>query len=115
LDWLKTIDNNFRTQPKHIWIYISKFKRNDKSVTQIETGNKIITEPQLIADASADQFSSIFKSSSSAHVPKNSDCISSDFLNIPSISDSDVERAISRLRSMKCVGPNEIPNFIVKD
>jgi hypothetical protein len=40
--------------------------------------------------------------------------ISSDSLNIPYISDSDVKRAISRLRSTKCVGPDEIPNFIIK-
>jgi hypothetical protein len=103
-----------RTQPKHFWKYISKFKRNDQSVTQIDIGNKIITEPQLIADAFADRRSSIFNLSSSVHVPNNSDCVSSDFLNIPYISDSDVERAISRLRSMKCGGPDEIPNFIIK-
>jgi hypothetical protein len=56
LDLLKTIDNNFSTQPKHFWKYISKFKRNDQPVTQIEIGNNIIAEPQFIADAYADQF-----------------------------------------------------------
>jgi hypothetical protein len=60
LDWLKTIDNNLRTQPKHFWKYISKFKGNDQSVIQIEIGNKIITEQQLTAEAFADRFSSIF-------------------------------------------------------
>jgi hypothetical protein len=114
LDWLKTIDNNLRTQPKHFWKYISKFKRNDQSVTQIKIGNKIITELQFVAEAFADQFSSIFNSSSSVHVPNNSDCISLDFLNSPYVSDSDVKRAISYLRSTKCVGPDEIPNFITK-
>jgi hypothetical protein len=124
LDWLKTIDNNLRTQPKHFWKYISKFKRNDQSVTQIEVGSKIITELQLIAtycnllqliaDVSAVHVSSVFKSSSSVLIPNSSDCLSSDFLNIPYISDSDVQRAISRLRSTKCVGPDEIPNFIIK-
>jgi hypothetical protein len=74
----------------------------------------MFTESQLIADVSADHFFSIFNWSSSVHAPNNSDCVSSDFLNTPRISDSDVERAISRLRSMKCVGPDEIPNFIMK-
>jgi hypothetical protein len=113
-DWLKIIDNNFRTQPKHFWKYICKFKRNDQSVIQIEIGNKISTEPQRIADVSADHFPSNFNSSSSVHAPNNSECVSSDFLNIPHISDSDVQRAISRLSSTKCVGPDEIPNFIIK-
>jgi hypothetical protein len=114
LHWLKTIDNNLRTQPNQFWKYICKFKRNDQSVTQIEIGIKIITDPQLIADVSADHFSSIFNSSSSVHVPNSSECVSSYFLNIPHVSDSDTERAISRLRSTKCVGPDEIPNFIIK-
>jgi hypothetical protein len=103
-----------RTQPKHFWKYIYKFKRNDQSVTQIEIGNKIITEQKLIADVSADQFSSSFNSSSSVHVPSNSDCISSDFPNITYVSDSDVEQAVSHLRTTKCVRPDEIPNFIIK-
>jgi hypothetical protein len=59
-------------------------------------------------------FSSIFNQSSSVHVPNNSECTSSDFLNIPYISDSDVKRAFSCIRSTKWVGPDEIPNFIIK-
>jgi hypothetical protein len=35
-------------------------------------------------------------------------------MNIPYISDSDVKRSISHLRLAKCVGPDEIPNFIIK-
>jgi hypothetical protein len=50
LDWLKASNNNLRTQPKHLWKYISKFKGNDQLVTQIETGNKVITKLQLIAE-----------------------------------------------------------------
>jgi hypothetical protein len=37
-----------------------------------------------------------------------------DFLNPPCFSDSDVEEAIFRLCSTKCIGPDEIPNFIIK-
>jgi hypothetical protein len=111
---LKIIDNNLRTQPKHFWKYISKFKRNDQSVTQIEIGNKIITEPQFIAEAFADHFSSIFNLSSSVNTLNNCDCTSLDSLNIPYISDSDIKQVISLLHSMKCVGPDEIPNFIIK-
>jgi hypothetical protein len=88
LVWLKTIDN-LRTQPKYFWKYISKFKRNDQSVIQIGIGNRIIKEPQFIAEAFADHFSSIFNSSSSVNTPNNSDCTSSDSLNIPYISDSE--------------------------
>jgi hypothetical protein len=38
----------------------------------------------------------------------------SDLLNVPNIYDSDDKCAISHLRSTKSVGPDEIPNFIIK-
>jgi hypothetical protein len=47
-------------------------------------------------------------------IHNNSDCTSSDFLNIPHISDSDVKQAISHLHSTKCIRPDEIPNFITE-
>lgn len=55
LVWLRTTDKNLSTFGN---IYISS---NDQSVTQIEVRDKIITElaqPQFIADAFADHFSS---------------------------------------------------------
>jgi hypothetical protein len=64
LAWLKAVDDNLRTQPEHFWKCISKFKRNEQSVTQIEVGDKIITEPQFIAEAFADHFHSISVASS---------------------------------------------------
>jgi hypothetical protein len=91
LVWLKTIDNNLRTQPKHIWKYSSKFKRNDQSITQIEIRNKIIMQLQFIAETCADHVSSIFNLFSSNNTPNSSDCISLDFLNIPFIFYSDVK------------------------
>jgi hypothetical protein len=103
-----------RTQPKHFWKYISIFKRNDQSVTQIEVGDNIIMEPQFIAEAFADHFASIFSPSSSVNIMNNSLFTHSDFFNILFISDSDVKQAISHLGSMKCVRPDDDPNFIIK-
>jgi hypothetical protein len=64
LAWLKTVDDNLRTQPKHFWKRISKFKRNEQSVTQTEVGDKSITEPQFMAEAFADHIRSISVASS---------------------------------------------------
>jgi hypothetical protein len=113
LDCLKTIDDYFRTQPKHFWKYITKFKRNDQSVTKIEVGD-VFTEPQFIAEAFAEHISSIFNSSSSFNILNKSLSTFSDFLNIPYISDLDVKQAISHLHLAKCIGPDEVPNFIIK-
>jgi hypothetical protein len=102
------------TAYKHFWKYISKFKKNDQAVTQLELGTKIITEPQSIAEAFEDDFSSVFDSSCRPKAPYYFDHTCSDILNVPYICDSYVNRAISHLRSTKSVGPDEIPNFIIK-
>jgi hypothetical protein len=73
-----------------------------------------MAQPQCIAEAFADHFSSIFNSSSFVVIPNNACFTFYDFLNIPSISDSDVKQAIRRLSLSKYVGPDEIPSFIIK-
>jgi hypothetical protein len=103
-----------KTQPKDFWKYISKFKNNDHVVTQFKVGKNVMREPTCIAEAFAGHFSSIFNSSSSVVIPNNASFILSNFLNVPSISDSDVKKAIRRLSSSKSVGPDEILSFIIK-
>jgi hypothetical protein len=62
LAWLTHIDKNLKTEPKHFWKYISKFKKNDQAVSQLEVETKFITEPQFIAEAFENHFSSLFDS-----------------------------------------------------
>jgi hypothetical protein len=99
LDWLKNIDNNWRTQPKHVCKYISKFKGNDHSVTQSSYSRDML----LISLQTAFLY---FNPSSVVHPPDNPDCLSPDFLNVPRISVSDPGQAVCLLCSRKCVGPD---------
>jgi hypothetical protein len=85
LAWLTYIDENLKTQPKHFWKYISKFKKNDQAVTQLELGTKIITEPQSMAEAFADHFSSVFYSSCRPKAPYYCDHTCSDLSHVPYI------------------------------
>jgi hypothetical protein len=113
--WLKSVYSNLTTQPKQFWNYISKFKNNYHTVTQIKSGDSFIAEPQLFAEAFADYFRSIFNSSSATQVHYSPlETTSSDFLNVPFVFDADVRRAIRRLKSTKSVGPDDIPSFIIK-
>jgi hypothetical protein len=82
--------------------------------THLKLGENIITQPQCIVEAFADNFPSIFNCPSSAVSPNYARFTFSDFLNVPPISDSDVKQAIRRLGPSKCVGPDEIPSFIIK-
>jgi hypothetical protein len=55
------------------------FKRNDKSIAQIEVEDKIITEPQDIVEAFANHFSFVFNSSFLPHSLRNSNLMFYDF------------------------------------
>jgi hypothetical protein len=108
------VEDNLKTQPKVVWKYVSRFKKNEYVVNQLNIGQKVITEPQCIAEAFADYFSTIFNSPPSVVIPNNAQFLTSDFLNVPPISDSDVKKAIRHLSSSKSVGTDEIPTFIIK-
>jgi hypothetical protein len=109
------VDSNLRTQPKQFWKFVSKFKNNYHTVTQIKSGYNFITEPQLIAEAFADHIRSTFNSSSATQVHYNPvETTTSDLLNVPFVFDSDVRRTIRCLKSTKSVGPDDIPSFIIK-
>jgi hypothetical protein len=92
---------------------ISRFKKNEHVVNQLKIGQKVITEPQCIVEAFADHFSTIFNPSSVV-ISNNTQSLTSDFLNVPPISDSEVKKTIQHLSSSKSVGPDEIPSFIIK-
>jgi hypothetical protein len=89
-----------------------KCEKNGHSVTQLRTGENVIPEPWCTAENFAYHFCSVFNSSSPVIIPDNTHFTLASFFNIPSIYDSDVKQAIRRLSSSKCVGPNEILNFI---
>jgi hypothetical protein len=113
LDWLISVDENLRAQPKHFWNYISKFRRYDHSVTQIEFRDKIIPEQQVVAKPLQTSFP-VFTSSFPPYTLNNSDFTCSDFLNTPYISDSGVTCAIGHFHSTKSIKPDELPTLIIE-
>jgi hypothetical protein len=56
------VEDNLKTQPKDFWKYVSRFRKNERVVNQLKTGQKIITKPQSIVEAFADHFYTIFNS-----------------------------------------------------
>jgi hypothetical protein len=93
-----------------IWLIL----RNDQSLTNVEVGYSVITEPQSIAEVFANHFSSTFNSYLPKNTQNNPDITCSDFLNNPCITDSDVKRAIIHFLSTKSVRPDKISNFVIK-
>jgi hypothetical protein len=66
-------------------------------VSQLKIGENIKTESQYIAEAFADHYSLISNSSSSVIIPNNDRFTLSEFLNIPSILNSDFKLPIRHL------------------
>jgi hypothetical protein len=106
LRWLKSVDDSLETKPEGFWKHVSEFKKNDHVFTLLKIGENVITQPQCIVEAFADHFSSSFNSFSSVVIPNNARFTLSDFLNVPSISDSDLEQEIRRLSSSNCIIPD---------
>jgi hypothetical protein len=94
-------------------ICLFKFKKNDHVVTEIKFVGNVTTQPHCIAEAFADHFSPIFNSPSFVVIPNNAHFTFFNFLNISSISDSDVMLAIRCLSQTKRVDPDEILSSII--
>jgi hypothetical protein len=71
----------------------------------------VITDARGITEASPAHLCSIFISS--VDIPYNINPNFSDYLNVPSISDSDVKQAIRRLRSLKRADGDGISSLIM--
>jgi hypothetical protein len=82
--WLKGVDENLKSQPKQFWKYVANFRERNSNSIQLEVDGK--------------------------HLIQSND----EFLSSASVSDSDVIKAIERLRQSKCVGIDDILEFIIK-
>jgi hypothetical protein len=112
LRWLKSIDENLKSQLKQFWKYVTSFRKRNSTYIQPEIDGKHVAEPDEAAYEFSKHFQSLYNNSCS-HAP--STILSSfDFLTLAPISDSDVFRAFKRLRPSKSVGVDDIPGFIIK-
>jgi hypothetical protein len=112
LDWLKTIDDNFRAQPKHYGNIFLNLRGMINLLPKLKLDTKLLLSHNLLQKPLQTTFS-IFNSPTSVNTLNNSNFTHSDFLNIQYIY-SDVKQAISRFHSTKCIGLYEIPKFILK-
>lgn len=112
LQWLKSIDNNLKTNPVHFWKYVSSFRKSDNNSVDLEVNGHHLSQPREDAEAFANYFKSVFNN---PYLRDSSTSFqSSDSLSLAPVSDSDVFKAIKRLRPSKSVGIDNIPAFIIK-
>jgi hypothetical protein len=51
LEWLKFINENLKSHPKHFWKYVSKFRNVAADLIQLEANGTSLNTPYEIADA----------------------------------------------------------------
>jgi hypothetical protein len=91
-----------------------KSKKNDQSITQVEAGDKIITEPQFITEAFTDHACLILNILLLLILPIILNILALNFFNFPHICNTDVKQVISHLHSKKHVKSDGIPQFVIK-
>ncbi|PNF20040.1 hypothetical protein B7P43_G05817 [Cryptotermes secundus] len=112
LRWLKSVDENLKSQPKQFWKYVASFRKRNSNSIQLEVDGKHLIEPHDIADEFSKHFQTVYHNPGPIVFPNL--LSSSEFLPLASVSDSDVIKAIKRLRPSKSVGVDDIPGFIIK-
>jgi hypothetical protein len=86
-------------------------KRNSNSI-QLEVNGKHLIQPNDVADEFSKHFQSVYNSPCPVVFPTLLSSL--EFLTLAPVSDSDVIKAIMRLRPSKSVGLDDIPGFIIK-
>ena len=112
LNCYTSTDNDLKTQPAKFWKYVSSFRRHNSRTIQHNINGAYIVESHKVVETFAEHFQSVYHTS-----PLNSyhcESLSNDFLQLPAISESDIPKAIKRLKPSKSAGPDDIPIFFIK-
>lgn len=115
--YLETLQLNIVRDPSSFWSFV---KRNRQSNQPTTFGN---LSPQIVADSFADFFNSVYLQTPPALDPMAACTSAATFgvhestrhVTIAQISEDDVRKAINRLAPKHTQGPDEIPQFVVKD
>jgi hypothetical protein len=106
------MDDNLKSQPKQFWKYVTSFRKRNSNSIQLEVDGKHLIKPNHAADEFSNHFQSVYYNSCPFVLLTL--LSSSEFLPLALVSDSDVIKAIKRLRPSKSVGVDDVSGFIIK-
>jgi hypothetical protein len=99
-------------QPKQLWKYVASFRKRNSNSIQLEVDGKHLIKPNDVADEFSKHFQSVYDNPCPFVFPAL--LSSSEYLTSTSVSDSDVIKAIKRLRPYTSLGHHDIGVFIIK-
>lgn len=112
--WLNSVDENLKSHPQQFWKYVSQYRKKNSDATHLNIDGVLLHNPLDIAESFSEHFRSVYNSSSPCPGTFTTVNYCADILPIASISASEVQNAIKRLRPTKSVGLDGIPSFIIK-
>jgi hypothetical protein len=112
LGWLKSIDDNLKSEPKQFFKYVASYRKRNSASIQPDVDSTHLAEPYKVSDAFSKHFQSVYNTLCSIVFPslsQSSECLSSAL-----ISELDIRKALRGLRPSKSVGLDGIPSFVKK-
>jgi hypothetical protein len=98
---LKTVDENLKPQSKQFWKYVASFRKRNSNFIQLEVHGKHLNKAIAVAEGFPKDFQSVYSNPCPNVLPTL--LSSSEFLPLAPVSNSDVIKAIKRLRPSKSV------------
>ncbi|XP_063930365.1 uncharacterized protein LOC135142575 [Zophobas morio] len=133
--FLKNAEHSIKDNPKNFWTFVNNKKNQSRIPGNMISDGNTFTSSQDIVDAFGHLFAGVF-SSSDNHIcgqycdnircefcdkkccpslQLKSSCESSSVLHPFKINESDVVKAVKRIKSNNIAGPDRVPAFIVSD
>jgi hypothetical protein len=110
---LKSVDEILNLQPKQFLKHVASFGKRNSASVPLEVGGEHLVESCVVADEFSNHFQSVYNNPCPVVFPTLSS--SSEFLSLAPVCDSDIFKAIKRLRPSGSVVVDNIPGFIFDD
>lgn len=110
--YITRVEESLLNNPKTFWSYMRNLKINSSTQSNLNFGDQVAKEPQMMCELFADFFSSIYKTPCAA-VPDYS-FANNVHLAAVHITATEVEMSLKSLDSSKGPGPDLIPSRVLK-
>ena len=113
-DYMSDIENRLHRDPKGFWGYIQKKRGNSRIPSSMHYNNRNLDQPNLIVNAFAEYFNSVYVLSKSC---SRADDFTSESGSItpPQITEKDILTALRNAKNTLTMGPDGVPSFLLKD
>mgnify|MGYP005980603449 CR=1 FL=1 len=114
-NYVADIENRLHEDPKRFWGFIQSKKGTSRIPSTMKYNNCNFDDPNLIVDAFADYFNSVYVPSDPSVIADNFDIREIGCVSPPQILEEDVFNALKNSKNTLTMGPDGIPNFLLKD